>query len=620
MQHKRHLATLAASAATGLVLAITLSAAASAAEVVLSGAIKNAAGEKMGGVTVSAKAAGATITTTVFTDEAGDYYFPPLEAGKYQVWAQALSFETVKSEVDLAAARRADFTLAPITDNERLIRQMPGDLILAGLPDATPDEARMKRIFRNNCTSCHTPSYTLQHRFDEKGWNAMIQAMKHINVYGAYRPNTPPLNKVLDFHQKELAAYLAKVRGPGNQFKITTRARPAGEAARVVFKEYEVPLNQDQELASKVPPNNGSDWTMGTTSRIGSQPHDAAADNDGNLWFASVSPSRTTSVARIDAKTGEIKAFKVNAPSGLAALSHGLIRDAQGDIWFNVHVSKGALAKVDPKTEKVSVYLPPSGMSQIEGPVTLDFDGAGGIWAGTIDGTLRFDPVAEKFTEFKSVTPTTAKGGVGATYGIAGDQDGTVWWTQMAFDTIAKGDLKTGKSTEFKLPPVKDEMDRVTPADLKFYDTYAPRDIGTPFPWSQGPRRIGIDRAASVLWVANSWGGNLTRVDTKTNEITFVPFPNPTAHQPYATIADKNHNVWAPMWTTDQIAKYDPSAAKWTLFDLPTRGTEVRIASLRDLPGDKLEVVVAYPRSSKVAVMTSRSEAEIAALKGQAAR
>jgi virginiamycin B lyase len=614
MQHKRHLAILAASAATGL--ALTLSA--SAAEVLLSGSIKNATGEKMGGVTVSAKAAGSTITTTVFTDEAGDYYFPPLEAGKYRVWAQALSFETAKSEVDLAAAKRADFTLAPITDNELLIKQMPGDLILAGLPEETADDARMKRIFRNNCTSCHTPSYTLQHRFDERGWNAMIQAMKNINVYGAYRPGQPVLNKVLDHHQKELAAYLAKARGPGGQFKITARARPTGEAARAVFKEYEVPLNQDQMLAAKVPPNNGSDWTLGTTSRIGSIPHDAAADNDGNLWYASVSPNKNLSVGRIDAKTGEVKPFKVNAPSGLAALSHGLIRDAEGAIWFNVHVSKGALAKVDPKTEKVSVYIPPSGMSQIEGPVTLDYDGAGGIWAGTIDGTLRFDPKEEKFTEFKSVTPTTSKGGQGATYGVAGDQDGNVWWTQMAFDTIGKGDLKTGKSIEIKLPPIKDEMDRATPADMKFYDTYAPRDIGTPFPWSQGPRRIGIDRPANVLWIANSWGGNLTRIDTKTNDVTFVPLPNPTAHQPYATIADKKHNVWAPMWTTDQIAKYDPAGQKWTMFDLPTRGTEVRIASLRDLPGDRLEVVVAYPRSSKVAVMTSRSEAEIAALKQQA--
>ncbi len=82
---------------------------ADAAEVVLSGSIKSAAGEKMGGVTVSAKAEGSTITTTVFTDEAGDYYFPPLEAGKYRVWAQALSFETAKSEVDLAAKQEPGF-------------------------------------------------------------------------------------------------------------------------------------------------------------------------------------------------------------------------------------------------------------------------------------------------------------------------------------------------------------------------------------------------------------------------------------------------------------------------------------------------------------------------------
>ena len=45
----------------------------------------------------------------------------------------------------------------------------------------------------------------------------------------------------------------------------------------------------------------------------------------------------------------------------------------------------------------------------------------------------------------------------------------------MAFDIIAKSDIKTGKSMEWKLPPVKEEMAIVTPADLKFYDTYAPQ-------------------------------------------------------------------------------------------------------------------------------------------------
>ena len=67
-------------------------------------------------MTVSAKPDGTTITTSVYTDEQGTYYFPPLPAGKYSVWAQALAFETAKGEVDLAAARRADLTLKPMTD------------------------------------------------------------------------------------------------------------------------------------------------------------------------------------------------------------------------------------------------------------------------------------------------------------------------------------------------------------------------------------------------------------------------------------------------------------------------------------------------------------------------
>ena len=48
MRHTRLLSALAATAATGLVLSVT---AASAADVLLSGAIKSASGEKMGGVT-----------------------------------------------------------------------------------------------------------------------------------------------------------------------------------------------------------------------------------------------------------------------------------------------------------------------------------------------------------------------------------------------------------------------------------------------------------------------------------------------------------------------------------------------------------------------------------------
>ena len=67
----------------------------------------------------------------------------------------------------------------------------------------------------------------------------------------------------------------------------------------------------------------------------------------------------------------------------------------------------------------------------------------------------------------------------------------------------------------------------------------------------------------------------------------------------------------------DKIAKYDPSANKWTMFELPVRGTEIRHVSLMERDG-KTKVIVPVYRSSQMGVMTLRSEAELAALKAQA--
>ena len=47
-----------------------------AADIIMNGTIKSSAGQALGGVMVSAKPEGGTITTTVLTDEGGRYYFP----------------------------------------------------------------------------------------------------------------------------------------------------------------------------------------------------------------------------------------------------------------------------------------------------------------------------------------------------------------------------------------------------------------------------------------------------------------------------------------------------------------------------------------------------------------
>src|SRR5262252_5619434 len=97
-------------------LIVGLTAGGASADQLLTGSITSASGAKLEGVQVSAKKEGSTITTSVYTDQNGDYFFPPMADGKYQVWAQALGFHTSKGAVELAAAKHQDFQLAAIAD------------------------------------------------------------------------------------------------------------------------------------------------------------------------------------------------------------------------------------------------------------------------------------------------------------------------------------------------------------------------------------------------------------------------------------------------------------------------------------------------------------------------
>ena len=579
-----------------------------AADAIISGIVKDAAGAPMGGVTVSAKAAGSTVTTSVYTDEQGAYYFPALPAGNYRVRAQAVTFETATNMVAADGKAKQDFAMKPMKD---FVKQLPGDILLAALPSDTPEDARMHRLVRSNCTACHSASYVLQHRFDEEGWDKILGWMKQVNVYGI-KVDRPPQD-VINHNQKELAAYLARARGPGeSSMKFDKmRPRPSGEAARVVFREYDVPVNPLSGLPDKTTTNDGSDWALGTPSGIGSVVHDSWVDRDGNPWFTTNVPNRTSSLTKIDAKNGELKNFRLPGPGGFAGPTHGMTIDPKGLIWFNVNVGKGSLGRMDPKTEKVDVFTPPEGMMPTGGATTVDYDGKGRIWVSAPEGALMFDPATEKFTEFKSPTFKTPNGN-GVTYGIAADRDGKGWWAQMALDIIGIGDPATGKSSDLKLLPIKSELDLLSTADRAFYDKAVAPDFNAPTPWQHGPRRMGTDKNADILYIAASWGGHFVKVNTKTNETTTIPLPNPKANLPYHVHVDSKGAAWTNMWMTDQVARYNPTENKWTLFDLPTRGGEVRYVSVMETEKGA-QVALPYFRANKVAVMTFRSEADLQA-------
>jgi len=586
---------------------------AQAADQLLSGSIASRSGQKLDGVTVSAKREGSTITTSVYTDAAGEYFFPPLPEGRYRVWAQALGFERASGPVELSAARRQDFTLAEIADPERRFRQLPGEMMVAALPEASADDARMKKIFMNNCTGCHSTSYALQFRFDEAGWSKIIDLMKIVPVTGVYPGPSAKPNQILERHQKALAAYLARARGPGeSSMKIASRARPTGEAARAVWTLYDLQLNPDTGIGTTYNPNDGTDWALGTTSKLGQLPHDGALGLDGTIYFTSNNPNRGVTIGKVNPATGAVKYLKAEATNGLAATAHGLARDRAGNLWFDVNPGRRALGKLDTASEKIAIYQTPPEMAPLGGAVTVDVDGKGMVWASTPSGAVRFDPATEKFTEFHSRLGEKNARGSGATYGAAGDREGNGWWSQMAMDTVYKADIASGKAVEIKLPDVK-AVDRMFGDDRAFYETVSDLGFNAPLPWSQGPRRMGTDKNADVLWVGNSFGSSFAKINTKTLETTIVPLPDATM-QTYHITVDGKHRVWGNLWTSDRIVRYDPAANEWTMFDLPVRGTEIRHISLLERDG-KLSVVVPVYRTSQMGVMTVRSEAELAALK-----
>ena len=583
---------------------------------ILTGTIRSTDGQVMEGITVSARTEGSTITTSVFTDEEGVYVFPPMDDGDYRIWAQTVGYATAHAQAQLSGSEvaRRNFSLATASTQE-VTRQMNGADWSASLPESTFQERRIKQVFKTSCTGCHPPSYVLQNRFDKAGWLAIIDFMKVINLAGSLpEPDKTPL-PIIEHHREELAEYLAKYRGPDpDALKPVIVSRPKGEANLAIVTEY---LIEPASTPGEYPPQDGSDWSEGTPTSLGFArgTHDVEMDLAGNIWVVDSFPNHHRTYARIDAKTGEVKSFKQLDVEGNVRPSHGLRRDQNGILWFDLRTradnDKQSLARLDPLTEEIKVFTPPEGMSGVGG--SIDIDGKGKVWASARTGALQFDPDTETFTEFKSLQFRTEEG-TGNTYGVAADSQGNGYWAQMAIDVVGRANFATGEVTEIKMEPRSEYMEIATEEDRKVY-----ADAGSVWnsamPWAQGPRRLGGDRTGDAVWVANWWGENLARIDIHTSKVTYYPVPGEHSG-PYAAVVDRNHIVWVNMMNNDSVGRFNPETEQWTEYMLPTRGTETRHIAVLDQSYPPT-VVVPYWRSSKVARLQFRTRQDLQRLKAQ---
>ncbi len=588
-------------------------AAQTATSVTLHGVIRAANGSTVEGVAVSARAMGKTFTTTVFSDEQGRYVFPPLDDGRYHLWAQAVGFDRPSAELMLAAGREATQALV-VTPIDDFTSQLSGAEWLDSLPEETFEDRRMKEIFRVNCTECHSPSVALMNRFDEQGWLAILDLMEQSTYTGWLGGSTPPpgnyeagggiyRDRTIRYHKAELATYLARVRGPDSELDFKLQPRPTGDAARVVIAEYDIPVDRLGELAW----HDGSNWSEGPGSGMHGAMgglHDVIVDNDGNAWMTESAGNMRRTITKLETTTGQVTDFKLTRGDGTRTRSsHGIGRDQNGILWFDTN---GSLGRIDPSTDMIELFTPPRGMGSGVS-VTVDADGEGKIWGGTRYGSIWFDPDTEEWKHLQNVTPAD-----GFTYGMTGDADGNGWWTQFNAERVVKGDPRTGESTEFIMRPpwMADRENVMTPDDRRFYESVGALSWGgiNSVPGAQAPRRLGADRNGDTVWVPNYLGMNLARINIRTHETTYYPLP--INGNPYFVVVDKDHNVWANLLSDDRVVKLNPATEEWTIYQLPSIGCETRNIAVDDLRGD---VWVPCARTSRVARLQFRTRADVAA-------
>ena len=561
----------------------------------LTGVARATGGTAMEGVVVSARAVEKSVTTSVFTDDRGEYVFPPLETGRYEVWAQAVGYETARAQVTVDATRQAHqaFTLSTIKD---VSPQLTPSEWLAALPEDTKEQRRMKAIFRTNCTACHGATHALQNRFDESGWRAMIGFMERMTGTNGINRHTTVVH-----YKDELAKYLASVRGPTSPvLKFTLSPRPSGEAARVVMTEYDIPLAGARTERAW---NDGSDWSRGwPTASMGARwIHDIIPDNEGNAWGTRDRGPVDMTLFKIDTKTGQVTGFSVRNGQAIRR-SHSITKDRNGIIWFDG--GDGTLGRLDPKTEAFKMFTPPLNMGGGQ-LTTVDVDARGKVWGATTGGANRFDPDTETWTHFTSLT--YARNFV---YGTAGDAEGNGWWTQYTADKVLKGDPKTGKTHEVVMrPPWVNEEDVTTAADREWYKSMGVMTWGNinTVPYGQQPRRLGADKRGDSVWVPNNAGNNVARINIHTLETKYYPVQG----NPYFVTVDKDSNVWTNLFADAKVARFNPRTEQWTYFTLPSR-CESRNIAVDDIRGD---VWVPCANTSRVIRLQFRTAEQIQALK-----
>ena len=522
-------------------LAITLTA--QAPSVALTGVVSSQEEGVMEGVLVSAKRTGSTITTTVVSDAQGRYIFPRtrLEPGAYAIRVRAAGYDLERPStisVTTAQPARADLTLRKTRD---LAAQLSNGEWLMSWPGT--DE--MKQNFLS-CTQCHSLQPIVRSRYTAREFAPIIDRMGRYSQGSTIarpqlRPNTrggaaggPIMGEASDAGREgerpaassrthAMAAYAATINlssGPHWSYALKTAPRPTGKATRVIVTEYDLP-------------------------RPETLPHDAAADADGNIWYADFG---THVLGVLDPKSGKVTEYRIpitkpGAPQG----SLDLVFDTRGDIWMGT-MYQGSLARFDRRTKTFQTWGSPTYMDRDEAriamvmPIYSDVDGQ--VWIGG-DNEYQVDVKTGtwKTIDYSVGLPQGFRAQL-SSYGVASDSKNNFYGMNLNGTYIIKVDAKTGKVTPYATPTS-----------------------------NSGPRRGHMD-GQDRLWFAQFRGNRIAMFDTKAGKFQEWPIATPWTNV-YDAIADTGGYAWGGGMNNDRVARLNVKTGEMVEYLLPN-ATNIR--------------------------------------------
>jgi streptogramin lyase len=501
----------------------------------LNGQVSSAEEGAMEGVLVSAKQDGSTITTTVVTDDKGQYSFPAdrLEPGHYAITIRAVGYDLGgPAAVDVAGSEAK--TDIKLVKTRNLANQLTNAEWLISAPGSDAIKSNLAQ-----CVNCHSLQRIFSSTHDPAEF---LQVFKRMSIYA---PGTTPLHaqlllpgprgerqRMAEAQTNTVATWLAGVNlsnSDARSYELKTLPRPTGRATKVIITEYDLP----RKIA---------------------QPHDVTVDQDGMVWYSDFS---NQFAGVLDPKTGKaidipIPEMKPEEPKGSLQIE---LEAGQKYLWVAMMYQAG-LARIDRKTHEVAMFPFPkelqssNSQASMVAPQHSDVDGK--VWTNNQEAhdMYRLDT---RTGAYENLGPSKDPGGRQIpAYGIPTDLQNNVYQLEFGGTSIGFRDAKTGITTIYRTP------------------TSGSR-----------PRRGRVD-GQNRLWFAESGGNAIGLFDPKTASIREYPLPA-RFYNPYDVVPNKEiTEVWTGSMMNDRVARLDVRTGGFTEYLLP-RPTNIRKVALQEI-------------------------------------